>query len=156
MQMKEKKLRTLILCLCLTLICSSGTAETTQRSLLLVCSENAKLESLSHADIRKLFLGVPMTSDQVRLRPLLNASDPLITEVFLQQIVFMSKRQYERQLLSRVFRLGDQRPPEYENIEMLAKALLDTPGSLSYMWSGQLEHQTGLKSLGVLWTDSNN
>ena len=156
MQMKEKKLRTLILCLCLTLSCSSANAETTQRSLLLVCSENAKLESPSHADIRKLFLGVPMTSDQVRLRPLLNASDPLITEVFLQQIVFMSKRQYERQLLSRVFRLGDQRPPEYENIEMLAKALLDTPGYLSYMWSEQLEHQTGLKSLGVLCTDSNN
>jgi len=156
MQMKEKKLRTLILCLCLTLICSSNNAQTTQRSLLLVSSENAELESLSHADVRKLFLGVPMTNDQVRLKPLLNASDPLITEVFLQQIVFMSKRQYERQLLSRVFRLGDQRPPEYENIEMLAKALLDTPGSLSYMWSEQLEHQTGLKSLGVLWTDSNN
>jgi hypothetical protein len=87
---------------------------------------------------------------------MLNASDPRATEVFLQQIIFMSKRQYERQLLSRVFRLGDQRPPEYEDIDMLARALLDTPDSLSYMWSDQLEHKTGLKALSVLWTDSNN
>ena len=156
MRMKERKLRTVLLCLCLTLICVNSTAQTAQRSLLLVCSYNAKLESLSHADVRKIFMGVPVNTGQVRLRPILNASDPFATDVFLQQIIFMSKRQYERQLLSRVFRLGDQRPPEYENIDMLAEALLDTPGSLTYMWSEQLEQQTGLKSLGVLWTDSNN
>jgi hypothetical protein len=127
-----------------------------QRSLLLVCSDNAKLESLSHADVRKLFLGVPLIVDQVRLKPILNASDPLATDVFLQKVIFMSRRQYERQLLSRVFRLGDQRPPEYEDIDLLAKALLDTPDSLSYMWSEQLEHLTGLKSLGILWSDSKN
>jgi len=154
MRMKEGKAKTLFMCLCL--ICIGSTAQMTQRSLLLVCSDNSTLEPLSHAEARKLFLGVPITKSQIRLKPLLNVSDPLITEVFLQQIVFMSKRQYERQLLSRVFRLGDQRPPEYENIDMLAKALLDTPGSMSYMWSEQLEHQSGLKSLGVLWTDSNN
>ena len=156
MRMTVGKLRPLILCLCLSLICVSSTAQTVQRSLLLVCSDNAKLESLSHADVRKLFLGVPLIVDQVRLKPILNANDPLATDVFLQKVIFMSRRQYERQLLSRVFRLGDQRPPEYEDIDLLAKALLDTPDSLSYMWSEQLEHLTGLKSLGVLWTDSNN
>jgi len=154
MRMTVGKLRHLILCL--SLICVSSTAQTVQRSLLLVCSDNAKLESLSHADVRKLFLGVPLTVDQVRLKPILNASDPLATDVFLQKVIFMSRRQYERQLLSRVFRLGDQRPPEYEDIDLLAKALLDTPDSLSYMWSEQLEHLTGLKSLGILWSDSKN
>ncbi len=156
MRMTVGKLRPLILYLCLCLICVSSTAQTVQRSLLLVCSDNAKLESLAHADVRKLFLGVPLIVDQVRLKPILNASDPLATDVFLQKVIFMSRRQYERQLLSRVFRLGDQRPPEYEDIDFLAKALLDTPDSLSYMWSEQLEHLTGLKSLGILWSDSKN
>jgi len=127
-----------------------------KKGKLLVCSDNSGLESLSHAEVRKLFLGVPMFKDQLRLKPLLNASDALATDVFLQQIIFMSKREYERQLVSRVFRLGDQRPPEYENLDTLVNALLNTPGSLSYMWSEQLEHQTGLKSLGKLWLDSNN
>ena len=156
MPMKEETLRNLFLCLCLSLICISSTAQTTQRSLLLVCSDNVKLESLSHADVRRLFLGVPMFIDKLRLRPMLNASDPLATDVFLQQIIFMSKRGYERQLVSRVFRLGDQRPPKYDNIDTLVKELLNTPGSVSYMWSGQFDDQAGLKSLGVLWTDSNN
>jgi len=154
MRRKAAKLKVLLMCLCL--VCTSSTAETTQRSLLLVCSANSTIQSLSRAEVRKLFLGVPMTKDQVRLRPLLNTSDRLATDVFLQQIVFMSKREYERQLLSRVFRLGDQRPPEYENIDALVKALLDTPGSVSYMWSEQLGHRSGLESLGVLWTESNN
>ncbi len=154
MQRKAAKLKVLLMCLCL--VCTNSSAETTQRSLLLVCSNNLTIEPLAHAEVRKLFLGVPMTKAQVRLRPLLNTSDRFATDVFLQQIVFMSKREYERQLLSRVFRLGDQRPPEYENIDALVKALLDNPGSVSYMWSEQLGRQSGLKSLGILWTDSNN
>lgn len=156
MLMKEGKLKALLLCLCLCLTCTYSIAQTTQRSLLLVCSEKSALDSLSHAEVRKIFLGVPMIKNQMRLKPLLNASDVFATDVFLQQIVFMSKRRYERQLVSRVFRLGDQRPPEYEDVDLLVNALLNTPGSLSYMWSEQLEHQTGLKSLGLLWTDSND
>ena len=156
MRKKAAKLRTIFLCLCLSMICVISTAQTTQRSLLLVCSDNGKLESLSHADVRKLFLGVRIFNDQVRLKPMLNSTDSLIMEVFLQQVVFMSKRQYERQALSRVFRLGDQRPPVYDNIDVLVEDLLNTPGSVSYMWSEQFENQTGLKSLGVLWTDSKN
>jgi len=154
MRMKKGKLKAILLCLCL--IYTSSAAQTTQRSLLLVCSDNSGLESLSHAEVRKLFLGVPMFEDQLRLKPLLNTSDAFATDVFLQQIIFMSKREYERQLVSRVFRLGDQRPAEYEDLDTLVNALLNTPGSLSYMWSEQLEHQTGLKSLGELWLDSNN
>lgn len=103
-----------------------------------------------------MFLGVPMTKNQVRLKPLLNTGDRLATDVFLQQIVFMSKREYERQLLSRAFRLGDSRPDEYKDFDVLVKALLNTRGSVSYIWSEQLERQSELRSLGVLWTESNN
>jgi len=154
MRMQDGKLKTLLICLCL--MCIGTTVQAAQRSLLLVCADNSTLESLTHAEVRKLFLGLPITKTRVRLKPLLNGSDSLITEVFLQQVIFMSKRQYERQLVSRVFRSGDQRPPEYENINKLAEALLNTPGSVSFMWSDQLEGQTGLKSLSVLWTDSKN
>ena len=68
----------------------------------------------------------------------------------------MSEREYKRQLLSRVFRLGDLRPREYDDINLLIEALLDTPGSLTFMWSEQFEQQTGVESLGVLWVSSND
>jgi len=152
MQIREAIRYTLLICL--FLIYSGTGAQSTQRSLLLVCRDNTTLESLTHAEVRKLFLGVPVTKTQMRLKPLVNASDQLVTEVFLQQVIFMSKREYERQLLSRVFRLGDQRPPVYEDTDLLVEALLDTPGSVSFMWSEQVERQKGLKTLSVLWTDS--
>jgi hypothetical protein len=151
---KNTKLITLLSCLCL--VCSGSTAQTTQRSLLLVCSDDSILESLSLAEVRKIFLGVPVTKEEVRIRPYLNSTDPLATNVFLQQVVFMSEREYKRQLLSRVFRLGDLRPPEYDDLELLIDDLRNTPGSLSFIWSDEFESHAGLKVLSVLWTSSNN
>ena len=130
--------------------------QTAQRSLLLVCSADSTLSSLSNEDIRKVFLGVPVEKDGVRITPLLNTSDSHMTEVFLQKIIFMSRPDYERQLLSRVFRLGGKRPPEYENIPELINALHRSPGSVAFMWSDQVESYKDLKSLRVVWSNSNN
>ena len=153
-RVKYLKLIALVGCLCLMSAVSA--AQSTQRNLLLVAGGDSQLDVLTHAEVRKVFLGVPVTRGQVRLRPLLNFSDPLATNIFLQQVIFMSERKYERQLLSRVFRLGDQRPREYEDIDLLVKNLRNTAGSVTFMWSDQFESYTGLKSLGVLWTSSNN
>jgi hypothetical protein len=139
-------------CLCLTfLVCS---AQATPRSLLLVTGADQQLGVVTNAELRKVFLGVPVSRDDVRLRPLLNATDPLATNIFLQQVVFMSEREYRRQLVSRVFRFGDQRPAEHEDIDALVEDLRTTPGSLTFMWSDQVESYEGLESLGVIWTSS--
>ena len=138
--------------LCLTfLVCS---AQTTQRSLLLVAAGDHGLGAVTHAELRKVFLGVPVTRDNVRLKPLLNSTDPLATSIFLQQVIYMSEREYRRHLVSRVFRFGDQPPTEYKEIDSLVEGLRSTPGSLTFMWSEQFESYEGLESLGVLWTDS--
>jgi len=153
-RVKHAKLISLLGCLCLvSAIC---TAQTTPRSLLLVSGVETEIGTFTHAELRKMFLGVPVIRDQVRLRPLLNSTDPLATSIFLQQVVFMSEREYRRQLLSRVFRLGDQPPPEYEDIDLLVEDLRSTRGSLTFMWSDQFAAYAGLKSLAVLWTSSNN
>jgi hypothetical protein len=150
---KYLKFMTLAVCLCL--MSAVSTAQSTQRSLLLVSGSDSQLDVLTHAEVRKVFLGVPVTTGQVRLRPLLNFTDPRATNIFLQQVIFMSERKYKRQLLSRVFRLGDQRPREYDDINLLVEDVRNTPGALTFMWSDQFEGFTGLKSLGVLWTSSN-
>lgn len=131
-------------------------AQSTERSLLLVAGQQTQAGSFTHAELRKIFLGVTVIRNGVRIKPLLNATDTLATNVFLQQVVFMSEREYKRQLLSRVFRLGDQRPREFDDIGLLVDALRNTPGSLTFMWSDQFEQQSGLESLGVLWVSSND
>lgn len=149
--MCKQQVKLIILLVCLCLVSINGTTQTPQRRLLLVCGVESTIPSLSHKEVRKLFLGAPTAIDGMRLRPLRNASDPLITEVFLQKIIFMSKRNYERQLVSRVFRLGGGRPPVYTNIQELIDELRQSPEALTYMWSDQLAHADGVKSIGVLW-----
>lgn len=90
------------------------------------------------------------------LKPLRNATDKLMTEVFLQKIIFMSERSYERELLSRVYRLGGERPEIYSENTELIKELRDRPGALTYMWSNDVIDNPGIKSLGVIWAGSIN
>lgn len=152
--MRRQQVKIIILLVCLCLVSNIGSKQTTQSRLLLVCGVESTAPLISHKEVRKLFLGVPIIKDGVRLRPLRNASDPLITEVFLQNIIFMSKRNYERQLASRVFRLGGERPPVFTDISELIDELRQSPEALTYMWADQLTHADGVKSIGVLWEGS--
>jgi hypothetical protein len=151
-QLKLVNIAALLVCLCA--LCPISFAQSPERSLLLVAGDQNDTVTFSHAELRKIFLGIPVTRNDVRIKPILNLTDPLAMDVFLQQVVFMSEREYKRQLLSRVFRLGGPRPPEYDDIDELVDALRDAPGSLTFMWAEQFETRSGLVSLGVLWASS--
>ena len=141
----------LVLLFCLISVSIEVAAQPAQRQLVLVCGPGSNLTAVTNTEARKIFLGIPTTMDGQRLKPLRNASDDLIAEVFLQKVVFMSKRNYERQLLSRVFRLGGTRPPEFTDFEELMTALLETPGALTYVWADQIPAGSQLQTVGILW-----
>jgi hypothetical protein len=149
--MATQQVRLLILLACLGLPGSDGVGQEAQRHLELVCSIESTTPTMANEDVRKLFLGVPTVSNGVRLIPLRNSSDPLLTEVFLQKVIFMSERNYERQLVSRVFRLGGTRPPKYTDIGELLDAVRQSPAAMTFMWSDQVAQTYGVKSCGVLW-----
>lgn len=143
-----------ILLLGLCVASNNGLAQSEPRQLVLVCSAELPATSLTHTEVRQLFLGMPTEKNGVDFTPLRNSSDPLITEVFLQKIIFMSKRNYERQLATRVFRLGGARPAVYSNVSELRDALRQSPGAVSYMWAKDVLQDDDLKSIGVLWQGS--
>lgn len=149
--MQKRSAKTVILLLCISFLSMSASGEAPQRRLLLVTGENSKIPSLTHLEVKKIFLGVPEIKGGVRLKPIRNASDDLITEVFLQKIIFMSKRRYEHEIVTRVFRDGGVRPPVYKDISELVDELRQSPEALTYMWASQLEQSSGVKSVGVLW-----
>jgi hypothetical protein len=140
----------------LSLAVSVCSAQSFERSLLLVTASNYELGPVTHEELRKIFLGVPITREGVRLRPLFNSTDPAATNIFLQKVVFMSEREYKRQLVSRVFRLGGQRPREYDDLDSLVADLQAIPGALTFMWSDQLEDYDELKQLAVIWVSSDD
>jgi len=129
--------------------------EHTGRQMLLVASTAFPGESVSSDQLRQSYLAVTVTVDGVRLRPQMNESDDRLTEVFLQKIMFMTHERYDRQVVSRIFRQGGQRPPAFDKVGELADALRANPAAVSFMWAEQLEAQDGLKSLAILWQEAN-
>lgn len=119
--------------------------------LVLVSSAATPVALLTPAEARKLFLGRPLVKNGVRLEALRNTSDVLLQEVFLQKVVFLSERAYERQLLSTAFREGGERPVAYANPKQLLAALQTRPGALTYMWESTARHTPGIKIIGELW-----
>ncbi|MCP5276597.1 MAG: hypothetical protein H6936_17455 [Burkholderiales bacterium] len=133
----------------LCLICVPALAESSQRTIALVTANDSNISELASIEIRKLFLGVPAMHGKKQLRPLRNSTDKLLTEIFLQKVIFMSERNYEKQLLSRVYRLGGTRPEIYTNKSELVNKIQNTPGALTYMWA---EEVADLKTLRVIWS----
>lgn len=138
----------------LVLLESHSLSADTTRTLVLATGTNSKVPALSIQEARKLFLGVPLVKEGENPVAILNTSDPLVFQIFLQKIAFMSEHTYEAQTMSVVFRLGGKRPENYSDLNALIDALLQTPGAVTYLWEDQIRNNQGLKSVGVLWQGS--
>jgi hypothetical protein len=125
-----------------------------KHSLVLATSAASSLPPLTIQEARKLFLGVPMEKDGERFVPLLNTSDSLTYEVFLQKVAFMSASAYETQTISIVFRLGGKRPESFSDLKNLVNALQQNPEAVTFLWEDQVRANQGIKSVSVLWQGS--
>jgi hypothetical protein len=85
-----------------------------------------------------------MVVDGKLVHPLRNNSDATMQEMFMQKVMFMSTQAYERQILSRVFRTGGSRPPEYADMPELLKALENDRNAVTYV-----PRDTALSTAGV-------
>ena len=123
------------------------------QALVLVTANDSQIETLQPDLFRKLFLAVPVVLNNQKLIPLINTSDDLLYEVFLQKVVYMSERYYERMLISKTFRTGRLRPARYSNNTKLVKALKSIPGSISFMWSTTAEKEKYIRIVQVIWEE---
>jgi hypothetical protein len=122
------------------------------RSLVLVCRHGAVVCALTAEDARKVFLGAPVMVAGKRVKALRNLSDAHLDEVFLQKVVFLSGPAYERQVLSRVFRLGGQKPAVYDAVPELLSALRESPAAVTYMWTESLDEYGDLQVIATFVT----
>jgi hypothetical protein len=119
--------------------------------LVFVTSSKSTTPALTAGEIRKLYLGVTLLADGQTIKPLRNNSDDYLQEVFMQKVMFMSTPTYERQILSRVFRIGGTRPPVYNNLDKLIDALEADPSTLSYMSRKDAQATPDIKIIGNVW-----
>jgi len=143
-----------ILLLIIKLITTSVFAgEERHQTLVLVVANDSLIKKLRPGLFRKLFLAVPVASNDQALVPLINTSDDFLYEVFLQKVVYMSKRHYERMLISKTFRTGRPRPARFSDNTELVKALNSTPGSVSVMWKRTARQEKSIRIVQVLWEE---
>ncbi len=135
----------------LTLVAQSSSAED---AVVLVTSGNSSFEDISSLDIRKAYLGISVAVDGKVIRPIRRNDDERLDQVFLQSVMAMSRRSYERRLLSLVLKFGTPRPVEVDEREDLVKLLLDRPNSISYMWKSDAEAEPRVKTIKVLWQET--
>jgi hypothetical protein len=139
-------------CILFLLLITGSVQANESRTLVLAALANSTLPALSVQEARKLFLGVPVESKGALVVPILNRSDPLLYEVFLQKVTYMSAPAYETQLVSTVFRMGGKRPGIYQDTKALVDALRKNPNSVTFLWQDQISKFQDLKAVSVLWT----
>jgi len=125
--------------------------EPNEFTLVLVSAADLGDGQLTPNQLRRVFLGIPVSINGDDIRALRNTSDPLLIEVFLQKVVYMSKRRYKRQLVSQTFRTGQMRPPNFNKHDDLVQALESIPDSVTVMWKRDAEKDPALHVIQVLW-----
>lgn len=119
--------------------------------VVLVADAKSPLHDLDSLELRKIYLGYPVWHDARIVKGLRNTGDRNLNRIFHQTVVAMSEKSYERRLLAMTLREGIPRPPEYNDTESLARALLQDPYSVSYMWKATADQLPQIKILSVLW-----
>jgi len=122
--------------------------------VVLVAGENSPIENLSPLELRKAYFGIVVRYDNQIIRPFRNLSDSQLNRIFLQSVVAMSERSYERRLISLTLKSGRPRPEDFTDQDVLVRALRDHPHSISYMWRRDAERSIGIKVIKLLWQEN--
>lgn len=125
------------------------------KELVLVSSTTANYEPLSSFEIRKIFLGYPIKRENTLLIAVRNKSDDEGYQIFLQKVIHLSARNYERRLMSKTFRTGTPTVLEIDTLSALKTKLLNNEFNISVMWLEDVELDSNLKVMQRLWKDAN-
>jgi hypothetical protein len=118
-----------------------------EQRIAIVASAGSSIKVISAKEVRRAYLGASIVLDGVEIKPLLNQTDKLAAEVFLQKVLFMSAEAYERQLLARAFR-GGSRPKAYESLTALLVALQNDNAAISFMLYETALNTPGIRIIG--------
>ncbi len=104
--------------------------------------------------MRKIYFGISVSVDGHTIRALRRRDDERLNQIFLQSVIAMSQRSYERRLLSLALRFGTPRPVEIKSRDELLRLLAENPSTIAYMWKSNAEADPRVKIIRVLWQET--
>jgi len=131
--------------LCLILAGAAAAAD----SLVIVTNQRYPVSKLTREEVREIYLGRRIIEQFLRIRPI-DQSEPAIRTAFLQTVLDMSREAYINHWNRLIFQQGGLPPLLKESPEEVVKELLETDGSVGYLWAHDAEEQSGLKVLLTL------
>ncbi len=123
------------------------------KELVLVSSNTAHYQTFSKLEIKKLFLGYSMIKNSTKIQAIRNLSDQLSYQIFLQNIISMSAKNYERRLMSKTFRTGSTSVSSQHSLSKLKQQLTAQESHVSVMWRHDILEEDKLKIVQVLWRE---
>ena len=106
-------------------------AETTPLRLVIVTNVASDIDILSQTQIRKIYLGAPGRVSDKAVQPLVNRSNRVLHEIFLQKVLFTSAKTYEHHITHRKFAAGAPSPLVYRSESKLIDYLTSHPNSIA-------------------------
>jgi len=135
------------------LLLLSMTASWAQDAVVLVTSSESPITDISSLDIRKAYLGIKVSITGSTVRPLRQRGDDRLNLIFLQSVIAMSQKSYERRLLSMMLKYGTPRPDEVRGREAVITRLESNYFAIAYMWQSDAESDSRVKIVKVLWQE---
>ncbi len=133
------------------LVSNFTSAFATERRLLLITNSNYKPLSLNKTELRRLFLGIPVYRKGNRLIPFVNKSEDLCYQVFLQSVIGMSEKRYERTLVSGFYRQGVLSPNIYQDQIKLLSDLKTEELGISFLFDTEGIEEKQFNVVQEIW-----
>jgi len=135
----------------LMIFTSAGSNASEVDHAVLVAATGTPMKKFSNKELRRLYLGYPVTNGKQRFEPLVNQSNEIIYQVFLQKVMFMSEQSYNRKLVTRVFRHGGERPLSFQKRGSLISALKVNSSAITFMMPDVAAGIEGIQVVQLLW-----
>lgn len=119
--------------------------------VVLVTSERCTVSRLTSLDLRKIYFGFTIEHDHQIIRAYRNLSDARLEQIFLQNVVAMSKKSYRRRLLWLRLNNGNANVDEFKTVQEFLADLDNWPCAITYLWERQITPSSPLKILDGLW-----
>lgn len=118
---------------------------------VLVVAESSLVQKTSVLEIRRIYLGLPASSENLINKPVINTSDRETLKSFLKNIMHMTEKGYQRKLIKRIFRQGSGRIIEVESVKDLVSYLENNLNDVSFMDKETANKTKGIKVVQELW-----
>ena len=130
-----------------------GTPAVADRAVVLVTHKSSSLDDIDMLSIRKAYLAVPVQVGGQGITAIRRKDDEQLNKIFMQAVIAMSEKSYERRLLLMALKFAAPRPLEVAGREEMLEKVTTVPSGIAYMWLEEAEADGRVKVIRVLWQE---